>query len=911
MALSGPMIMPVLIQVKAPGVQGTTQSVATGMNNIDKAASGAAGSLRNLAGAFTSIVVAQKLAGGLRAVVEASATLDFALKGVQVQANLTAAEYGKLKAAAMDAGDATIYTPQQAADSLRELTRATGDAGAATGVLNQAMLIAQNTAGKLQPALAAKHVGEFARSFGLIGEKAAMLPGELDKVYVAAKKLGVPMEDVTKIFGRLGVAATRGNQSLESMVSTFMLARSAGLSSMRVSTQLIRIFGELGKEKAVRAFQSLGIAVKDALTGDLMQAPELFMRMFEQFQKNAGNLKGTLKDAFGEAAIKPIFAILGQMKIRGPETFRILQQAMANASGTISKDGKAMMNTTQGALLQLTASFENFKAVLGDSIAPAVSAVAKLFKGVLDVIRFLIDMPVVGGVLKIGIGFAVLRVAAVALQGVLYGAGRIWKVFADNLRESNTVLNTVSTALTTVRTKLLGVSTATVAAAAESKAFGHQFYTAMYQSSGAASMLGRSLMWVKTNLWALLGTAGIGILLAYGPKLLGILKELGASFLEFAQAGVVAFATMLSPALDDFLHKMQYGTAKAAKAAMESIQKSGLHGFVDALSGGGYFLGMKAAVQMKIAAEQRAHDEKLAKEAAMQQKFIFGTKQFDEAVTRLEKLFKVKPAIIKQSGLELHQKNIADALATAKKGGWFSRGGARMKLDKPGDVAMLQRAQDEFREAQRLLAIAQTRELKGTEQQRMNTAMQRSWNIYQSIAPMDKTGRKSFMSKVIDPLMAMQKPAYRNAMGHLLEQRAGKSFITGKPLAGYSPFGTRPVKGLGDEIRAAAEDSRTKGVPSELGGKETGLDLQKHLLGRYKDGKGLAGSEKTLLTEIAKGVHKNHTVAQLLQRLVELQTQLNEKVAPKYGTWETLSDPAGSQQPFNEGRRALHNKPGF
>ena len=161
MALSGPMIMPVLIQVKAPGVQGTTQSVATGMNNIDKAASGAAGSLRNLAGAFTSIVVAQKLAGGLRAVVEASATLDFALKGVQVQANLTAAEYGKLKAAAMDAGDATIYTPQQAADSLRELTRATGDAGAATGVLNQAMLIAQNTAGKLQPALAAKHVGEF------------------------------------------------------------------------------------------------------------------------------------------------------------------------------------------------------------------------------------------------------------------------------------------------------------------------------------------------------------------------------------------------------------------------------------------------------------------------------------------------------------------------------------------------------------------------------------------------------------------------------------------------------------------------------------------------------------------------------------------------------------------------------
>lgn len=317
------------------------------------------------------------MAGGFLLGVKKAAEFEKAMSGVQSVTKGTVMEMEQLRAAALRAGQETVYTATEAAHAQEELAKAglsTADilGGALTGALSLA------AAGGMDLAEAADVAAKAMSQFGLQGKDvehvADMLAGGANATATdvhglamalkmgggAAHAMGLTLDDTVITLGAFTKGALVGSDAGTSMKTMMMmlanptekaanLMRELGINAFDASGEFIGVYklaGMLEAQLGTLTQQQRMAALATIFGADAMRAANV---LYQQGAAGMERLKGEINgqaDAAGTAAIKTD-NLLGDI-----ERLKGSLESMAITSGTDSVSGlrglvKGLDNVTE------------------------------------------------------------------------------------------------------------------------------------------------------------------------------------------------------------------------------------------------------------------------------------------------------------------------------------------------------------------------------------------------------------------------------------------------------------------------------------------------------------------------------------------------------------------------------------
>jgi len=439
------------------GASQTMRSIDSSVANAGKSATQAASSFRNLAGAFTAMLVAQKAREGLTSIAKSAMDFESSLTRLRVLTSGYNVDMGKMKAAAISAAEKTIYGPQEAVDALIKLTQATGNANTAMGTLDSTLGLAMASLGKLSPERAARMASDVIKSFGAEGMTDAEINTNLkkrfDQFYNITRALGIEIQTFEKIMGRAGQAALVSGQSYEDTLMGMTLAARGAPSTLRASNQFLRQATEL-ITKGEPIFRKFDVAVRDVNTNKIRPYMDIMTDLAKKYEENpegfmaiitGGGIKG--EKAFGAGAIQPLLTTMNALQKIGLRTIddkgksRILRGADAVAHlrkemqklGAVDAASAAQMASTAGVVQQAEEAWENMKRVLGEALLPVIISMGKMLKTIGDALRKLADSETGKWISKIIVPATALVTLMLSLKATFWGIKSIVGVTGMNL----------------------------------------------------------------------------------------------------------------------------------------------------------------------------------------------------------------------------------------------------------------------------------------------------------------------------------------------------------------------------------------------------------------------------------------------------------------------------------------------
>lgn len=244
------------------------------------------------------------ITGGLALAVRAAANFEQAMSGVKaaIGSQGTAAAIDQLRKAALDAGQATVFTATEAAQAEQELAKAGVSvrdilSGGLTGVLSLA------AAGQLSVAESAKVAASTMNTFGLAGRDVGHVADLLAKGANAAQG---EVSDFALALNQSALVARQFGLNVDETVTALTLFARTGLMGSDAGTSLRQMFIQLSNpsQKAQQAMKELGLTVYDT-QGQFVG----FRNLAEQLQKTLGNASDqtrnyALATIFGADAIR-------------------------------------------------------------------------------------------------------------------------------------------------------------------------------------------------------------------------------------------------------------------------------------------------------------------------------------------------------------------------------------------------------------------------------------------------------------------------------------------------------------------------------------------------------------------------------------------------------------------------------
>lgn len=297
------------------------------------------------------MVAGAVLAAGFLAAEKATMSFDKSLSGVQAVSQASAAEMGKLRAAALQAGADTAFSATQAADAEAELVKAgVSVADTLNGGLKGALSLA--AAGQLDLADAAIISANAMNTFGLKGTDVAHIA---DVYAAAANKSAADVKELGYAMQQGGLVASQTGLTFEDTTAVLAAFSDRALKGADGGTSLKTMLEKLNapSKEAAGLMDSLGIETYNA-SGKFVGITTLAGELHDKL--------GPLTDAQRNQALATIF---GSDAIRGATILYSLgAQGMqgykdaVNDSGAASRMAAAQMNNLSGDLEQLKGSLE-------------------------------------------------------------------------------------------------------------------------------------------------------------------------------------------------------------------------------------------------------------------------------------------------------------------------------------------------------------------------------------------------------------------------------------------------------------------------------------------------------------------------------------------------------------------------
>jgi TP901 family phage tail tape measure protein len=457
------------------GTTRATQSVNLMTRAVSSAGSTAQSELhkfRNLAGAFTALVAARRVGRAFADVNKHAMSMEVGMKRLSYLSGKTGRDLQIMRARAEEVARATIFSPQQMIDGLQDLYRATGDQKTAMALLAPAAQAVMATGNKMQFSKAVKGLASLSKAFGFLGQEAV---NAMDKLQAASKASGAKLEDYMDIIPRLGLAGNMARQSFDEVLTFFSIANRVMGESKRTSTQMMRLFMELGSAKGRDALSQLGIRATVDSSGQLKNVRQLVMDILESMKTMPGQTREIINKSFSKASIKPLYAVIqalqkgmageGGARVKGQDIFDYMRRKIESSKGELTKASDVYQITAQAAVTRLSEAWGKFKTRLGeaflDTVKNAIDSIGQSLEWLIAAVSGL--SPTTKAILKFGLAFVAVSAALFMVVAATKGlAGIIGAVIARTgglayLESHRVLLQYRLATATTVHAKAVGV----------------------------------------------------------------------------------------------------------------------------------------------------------------------------------------------------------------------------------------------------------------------------------------------------------------------------------------------------------------------------------------------------------------------------------------------------------------------
>lgn len=536
-----------------------------------RSAVAATASFKNLAGAFTSLVVAGRVRAAMEAIITPARKMETSMLRLGWLTGRTTSQLSAMRDMAEQVAKSTIYGPQESVDAMSQLLRATGSMEMAMGSLGTTTGLAMASFGKMTLDKSTKMVSDMSKAFSMSGDE---IEASGDKVMAITKAMGVGVEELQDVMGYLGTAAIRGGQNFEQMLMSFSLARRVLPSSRRAATQLMRVMGELASDKSAEALQKIGIRTAD-LAGNIRPMSDIMLDLSNAAVDMPLQVRDALNDSFGQAAVKPMFAMLSQLRngfktmtgetLYGAQVFKYMNNEIKNSGGAVKAASDLYMETADAGIQRMTEAWDLFKTQLGEGVLPHLGKLAKILA---DGISHLIDFgkalpgPIkwllksAGILVLVGMSVTALRMAWVSLNAI-YQAAIVYtgQAAAAKLELAAAAKVTTTSMLAEMQASVNGAAAAKKYAIAEAQlavAFGK---TSVAATGNAAAMRSTAAATAGAGTKSIAGgaiaaTAAVGKL---GKAMGGLGTFLKSNWLGFVLLAAPAVISWMTKVYDKYI----------------------------------------------------------------------------------------------------------------------------------------------------------------------------------------------------------------------------------------------------------------------------------------------------------------------------------------------------------------------
>jgi TP901 family phage tail tape measure protein len=332
---------------------------------VQAAAVGIAGGIGMLAGGLAA------LRGSFNIASEAGRFgQTIARIGAVTQASAT--DLGRLRDRAIDAGIATQFSPDQAAQGLNELAVRGFQAQESMTALGGSLDLAAG--GSITVANASQAMGSAIRVFGLQAGEATFVA---DRMLRITNLTSLQANDLAIAMGNVSRGAVAANQGLNEMLPAIGLVRNTGVEASVAANSVssaIQFMARRGED-----FQRLGVEVTNA-SGEFRPFLDIVLdaeRALGERYPDAAQRGAQAQRLFGRFGVSAFQAITRQVRTgirdsegniaRGADAVNVLREAMSGARGTAARFRDQLLDTFEGQRVLLQGTVQTLRTVFGEA----------------------------------------------------------------------------------------------------------------------------------------------------------------------------------------------------------------------------------------------------------------------------------------------------------------------------------------------------------------------------------------------------------------------------------------------------------------------------------------------------------------------------------------------------------------
>lgn len=362
----------------------------------------------NLAGAFGAFKGAEfgsNVIHGMLGLAKGAGEFEMQLGLLNATAQASKAEMKAFDEKSMSVGMHSMFSAKQAAEGMTEMVSAGMNARAALKGVDDALVMATASAGKLSMGQIGEFLGNISNSF----------PGENDTKRVVnmvaqvANMSSVGFDKIPAMYAKVNRGSLSMNQTLESASAMLALFKNATNGAEEASTSLGMTLQALStKPKNITLFEAAtGVKVFDKVANKFRQLPDVFVEMAKSPKWNAlggDQQNAVLAKVFESRQVGKVIASLNQIMTKGfedpltkivykgEEGMRRMIQALTDSTknGVAQRFVDEQEGIFNGAMKRLTTKWNNTSIIIGRAFGnvfgPAVRAIDAVLEQVGDLI---------------------------------------------------------------------------------------------------------------------------------------------------------------------------------------------------------------------------------------------------------------------------------------------------------------------------------------------------------------------------------------------------------------------------------------------------------------------------------------------------------------------------------------------
>lgn len=342
---------------------------------------------------------------GIGKAAGAAGEFDMTMTKVGLVSGATTKQLQILKAEALRLGQATQFSPDQAAQGFLTLAQSGKDYKEQLQLMEPVLGLA--SAGQISVAESAALATRSMMAFGL---KSDQIANANDKLLKITQKVDINMNQIASTFGKTAGKMGAYGQEFDTVAMTLGIATAATGDAAVASASLATATAALQKkQKALK--DQLGVDVFDAQTGAARQLDAVMLDMADALDKLEPKQRSQiLINTLGQRGILAYTAVTKA----GRKSVDEMRDAMDKSSGTTKKFSDTILATFSGKVILMVGSFQTLIIAIGDSLknvlAPGISAVTFILNALISGIQ-MIPGPAKTALSVLAVGFAGLTAA--------------------------------------------------------------------------------------------------------------------------------------------------------------------------------------------------------------------------------------------------------------------------------------------------------------------------------------------------------------------------------------------------------------------------------------------------------------------------------------------------------------------